>query len=233
MTSSLKPLTVWGTGGPNPPKVLVILEELSIPYVAISTSLAEVKQPPYLAINPNGRLPALHDPNTGLTLWESGAIVDYLIERYDTSQLLSFKQGSNEAYLCKQWLFFQTSGQGPYYGQASWFKKFHPEEVPSAIERYVKEVNRVTGVLEGVLRQNTEDGEEGPWLVGGKVTFADLAFLPWQTMIARVLKEEFDQDVFPCVKAWLGRLRAREAVMRVEATAKPFERFTPLRSETK
>ena len=87
--------------------------------------------------------------------------------------------------LCKQWLFFQTSGQGPYYGQACWFKKFHPEEVPSAIERYVKGVNRVAGFLEGVLRKKMEEGEEEPWLVGTRVTFADLAFLPWQTMIAK------------------------------------------------
>lgn len=157
MFSPIQPLTVWGTGGPNPPKVLIILEELSIPYNAVSTELAEVKLPAYLEINPNGRLPSIHDPNTGLTLWESGAIIEYLIDRYDTSHILSFEKGTNESFLCKQWLFFQTSGQGPYYGQASWFKRFHPVEVLSAIVRYVQEVNRVTAVLEGVLKANERE----------------------------------------------------------------------------
>ncbi|KAJ6088361.1 hypothetical protein N7486_009622 [Penicillium sp. IBT 16267x] len=71
---------------------------------------------------PNGRLPAIYDPNTDLRLWESGAIVEYLVERYDTSRKISFESGSMEAQLARQWLFFQASGQGPYYGQACRFK---------------------------------------------------------------------------------------------------------------
>jgi len=64
-------------------------------------------------------MPAIHDPNRDLTLWESGAIIEYLIEVYDKKQKLSFPAGSNEAYLAKQWLYFQVSGQGPYFGQVS------------------------------------------------------------------------------------------------------------------
>lgn len=125
MSSQIKPIKVWGQGGPNPPKVAMILSELEIPHEIIAIPFTDVKKPEYVAINPNGRVPAIHDPNTDLTLWESGAIVEYLIERYDTKQKLSFPAGSAESYHAKQWLFFQTSGQGPYYGQAAWFIKYH------------------------------------------------------------------------------------------------------------
>ncbi|KAJ2988560.1 hypothetical protein NUW58_g3907 [Xylaria curta] len=126
MTSSLKPIKAYGKGGPNPPKVIMILEELGLPYEIVSVQFADVKKPEYTAINPNGRLPAIHDPNTGLTLWESGAIVEYLVETYDKENKISFPKGSNESYLTKQWLYYQTTGQGPYFGQAVWFTRYHP-----------------------------------------------------------------------------------------------------------
>lgn len=218
MSSQYKPIKVWGSGGPNPPKVAIVLEELGIPYEVAPIPFSDVKKPEYLAINPNGRVPAIYDPNTDLTLWESGAILEYLIERYDTAHKLSFAPGTPEAYHTKQWLFFQVSGQGPYYGQAAWFKKFHPEQVPSAIERYSKEMLRVTGVLETVLKQQKEkysDGD-GPWLVGNKLTYADLAFIPWQQGMGKLLgPEEFNQDDSPSVKEWLGNMTARETVMKV------------------
>jgi len=217
MASQLKPITVWGKGGPNPPKVAILLEELDIPYEAIPYALADVKKPAYLAINPNGRLPSIQDPNTSLTLWESGAIIEYLIERYDTSRRFSFAPGTPESYHAKQWLFFQTSGQGPYYGQAAWFKSFHPEQLPSALARYVAEVKRVTGVLEGHLAQQGVgvDGN-GPWLVGGRLSYADLAWISWQVLITKILgREEYDPDEFPVVKGWLERMLAREGVKKV------------------
>jgi len=80
-TTELKPIKLWGRGGPNPPKVQILLEELSLPYEAVGVPWEDIKKPAYLAINPNGRLPSIQDPNTNLTLWESGAIVLYLIEQ--------------------------------------------------------------------------------------------------------------------------------------------------------
>lgn len=112
--ANLQPIKVWGAGGPNPPKVGYLCEELGLPYDVVDIAFADLKQPGYLAINPNGRIPAIHDPNTGLTLWESGAIVEYLVEKYDTERKMSFEPGSVEANLARQWLFFQCSGQGPY-----------------------------------------------------------------------------------------------------------------------
>ncbi|KAE8440963.1 hypothetical protein EG329_006152 [Mollisiaceae sp. DMI_Dod_QoI] len=223
MSTQIKPIKVWGKGGPNPPKVAIILAELGLPHEIIVVPLSTVKNPEYLSINPNGRIPAIYDPNTDLTLWESGAIIEYLIERYDKDHKLSFALGTQESYLAKQWLFFAASGQGPYYGQLGWFKLYHSEQLPSAIERYTKEVVRVTGVLEGHLaKQKVGAGGDGPWLVGDKLSFADLVFVPWQTIIGLVTtKEEYNLDDFPHVKGWLGKMSARETVKEVMAAGKP------------
>ncbi|KAF1846199.1 glutathione S-transferase [Cucurbitaria berberidis CBS 394.84] len=168
--------------------------------LAVPIPLSEVKEPSYLAINSNGRIPAIYDPNTDLTLWESGAIVEYLVERYDMTHQISFASGTHESYLARQWLFFQASGQGPYYGQASWFKKFHTEKVPSAVERYVKEINRVAGY-----------------------SYADIAFLSWQTIVTRVIQKEdgFDQNDYPVVKDWLNRILSRSAVKMAMGDVEP------------
>lgn len=117
MALELKPIKFWTSDsgkGPNPPRVRTIFELLGLPYESIPVKHDEVKGPAYTSVNPNGRLPAIYDPNTDLTLWESGAIVLYLVSRYDTEHRLSFPPGSNEAFLAHQWLFFQASGQGPY-----------------------------------------------------------------------------------------------------------------------
>lgn len=224
----LTPIQLWGRRGPNPPKITMLLEELNLPYEHIPIDFKDVKQPEYLAINPNGRLPAIRDPNNGgLILWESGAIAEYLVERYDTARKLSFAPGTPEAYHTKQWLYFQASGQGPYFGQASWFKVYHPEKVPSAFERYRNEVRRVSGVLEAYLgsrRSEAAPGEGGggPWLVGGKMTFADIAFIPWFCWMEWVLdEEEFKLEEYPTVMDWLDRMRALPSVAKVLADIKP------------
>jgi glutathione S-transferase len=122
--------------------------------------MGDLKKPPFEKINVNGRVPAIEDPNTGITLWESGAIIEYLTEVYDTKNTLSFAS-SPEKYLVKQWLHFQMSGQGPYYGQAAWFAKFHPEQIDSAKDRYFEQIKRVLGVLNKAL-----EGKQ--YLVGDK-----------------------------------------------------------------
>ena len=95
---------------------------------------------------------------------ESNAILQYLVDKYDPEHTISVSD-ENEKYIQTQWLYFQASGQGPYFGQAFWFAKWHPERLPSAVERYKKEMIRVMGVLDGVLAQQE-------WLVGGKPTIA-------------------------------------------------------------
>ena len=215
MATTLQPIQVWGQGGPNPPKVAMLLNELGLEFTYQPIGFADVKKPAYLAINPNGRLPAIHDPNTSLTIWESGAILEYLVEQYDTGNKFSFGQGTPEYYQAKQWLFFQVSGQGPYYGQFYWFKKLHPEPVESAQTRYLNEIKRVTGVVEGHLEKQ-EKGADGPWLVGGKYSYVDLAWLMWQKVVAGVASaEELDMGAFPHVQEWLEKIAAREGVKKV------------------
>ncbi|KAK1150214.1 glutathione S- transferase, nitrogen catabolite repression regulator [Aspergillus melleus] len=205
----MQPITLYSHQyGPNPWKVALIMEELQIPYTTTFVNFADVKKEPYTLINPNGRLPAIHDPNTDLHLWESGAITEYLIEKYDVDHKIS-PAGCAEKYHAKQWLYFQVSGQAPYYGQASWFIKFHPEKVQSAIERYQKEIHRVCGVLESVLQKQD-------WLVGDKCTYADLCFVAWQRFAPRFGGEGL-YEKFPKVGAWMKRMEARETVAKVYA----------------
>lgn len=122
----MQPITLYSHHrGPNPWKVAIIFEELNIPYKTRHIDFSEVKKDPYLKLNPNGRLPTIDDPNTGLQIWESGAIVEYLIETYDKDHRLSYNTFP-EQWQLKQWLFFQVSGQAPYYGQARLGGSFEP-----------------------------------------------------------------------------------------------------------
>jgi len=195
----------------SPRKVRIILEELALPYTTTEVEGAALKSPPFTDINPNGRVPAIEDPNTGVTLWESGAIVQYLIETYDKDQTLTYTSVP-EKYQLNQWLAFQISGQGPYYGQAAWFKMFHAEKLPSAIERYVKEVERVIGVLDSWLQKN------GGVLVGDKLTYADLAFVPWAANVAWLdTDKSIDLAKYPAYTAWLDGMMARESIKKIWA----------------
>lgn len=91
MGEQLKPLKLYShAGGPNPWKVSIILNELNVPYETQVMDFAELKKEPFESINPNGRVPAIEDPNTGLKLWESGAIIEYLLETYDKKNKLSY-----------------------------------------------------------------------------------------------------------------------------------------------
>ncbi|KAK8848416.1 glutathione S-transferase [Apiospora arundinis] len=202
-----KPIQVWmAPPGPNPWKVVVILEELKVPYEIQSIRFENIKKKPFVDLNPNGRVPAIVDPNAdNLVLWESGAIIIYLVEQYDTDKIMSGRSLREKHHL-NQWLYFQASGQGPYFGQAGWFNNHHPDKLPSAIERYNNEVYRVLGVLDGCLK-----GKE--WLVGDHITFADIAFAPWNDRLDDVTccapGEGFKG--FPNVKAWHERVTARPA----------------------
>lgn len=188
--------------GPNPWKVVIILEELQLPY--------ETRFMTFIELNPNGRLPAIEDPNTGVKLFESGAIVEYLLDQYDPDNKIQYND-IHRKYEAKAWLHLQMSDQGPYYGQASWFARFAPEKIPLAIQRYGDEIRRVTFVLDNVLK-NRE------WLVGDKCTYADLVFMPWQRWATRYATnpETLDEE-FPYAAAWFKRLSDRPSVKKAFA----------------
>ncbi|TVY82787.1 Glutathione S-transferase-like protein tpcF [Lachnellula suecica] len=200
-----KPITLYSHGtGPNPWKVDLILRELNIPYETEWMDFADLKKEPFESkVSPNGRVPAIHDPNTNITLWESGAIIEYLVATYDKSAALTYTS-SPEKYHVSQWLHFQMSGQGPYFGQAAWFWKFHQEQLPSAKERYFEQVKRVFYVLDKALKGKT-------WLVGDKCTIADLSFVTWDGMAAKMGIEKNYPDYY----AWNQRLVARPSVQKM------------------
>jgi glutathione S-transferase len=151
-------------------------------------------------------VPAIEDPNTGITLWESGAI-EYLVETYDKQHNISFAPGSKENYKAKQWLYYQVSGQGPYFGQAVWFTRYHSEKLPSAVDRYVNEIRRVSGVLDRAL-------QDKEFLVGGKFSYADAAFVTWYAIVFPFADRFNLETDFPLLNAWLERIKAHPAIQR-------------------
>ncbi|KAF2792946.1 glutathione S-transferase [Melanomma pulvis-pyrius CBS 109.77] len=216
--SDLKPITVyWRPQVPNPTKVVIILEELGVPYKGEFIEHADLKQPAFESVNPNGRVPAIHDPNTNITLWESGAIVTYLIDQYDTEKKLTYDTFP-EKYHLVQWQHFQASGHGPYLGQAAWFLMFHPEQIDSAKERYIKETQRVVKVLDKWL-----EGKDS--LVGDKLTYADLSFVAWNAAIGYFMsgrpKDEWEPETqFPNFFRWQNSMLARPSVQKASTLAK-------------
>jgi len=198
-------------GGPNGWKTAIILEELGVNY---NTEFPELpmqgpKPESFLKLNPNGRIPIIVDhKNNDFTLWESGAIIQYLVEKYDKEGKLG-GQG-NDKHLVAQWLAFQISGQGPYFGQAFWFSFYQP--LPEAAERFKKEIRRIWGVLDRAL-----EGKE--YLVGNQVTVADLTFINWNVAIlGSIFKDQVDIDSeYPNFAKWHKTLLERPSVKKIFA----------------
>ncbi|OBT56173.1 hypothetical protein VE04_02469 [Pseudogymnoascus sp. 24MN13] len=208
----LKPITLYShAGGPNPWKVAMILAELNVPYKSEFLTFPELKKEPYEKLCINGRVPAIEDPNTNVTLWESGAIIEYLIETYDKSNSLTYDTVP-EKFQVKQWLHFQVSGQGPYFGQAMWFEKYHQEKLPTAQKRYKDQVLRVYDVLNRAL-------EGRDYLVGDKCTYADISFIAWDYRFQAVFKGEFAieelEKKYPNYVRWHKAVASRKAIKEV------------------
>ncbi|HEY6878803.1 MAG TPA: glutathione S-transferase N-terminal domain-containing protein, partial [Polyangiales bacterium] len=155
---------------PNGHKVSIALEELGLPYQvrAIALATQEQKQPWFLAINPNGRIPAIVDHDNGdFAVFESGAILIYLAER--TGKLLASEPKRRSVAL--QWLMFQMGGIGPMMGQANVFVRYAPEKIDYAIGRYQRECRRLFEVLDTHLAQHEYLADE--------YSIADIATWPW------------------------------------------------------
>jgi GST-like protein len=157
---------------PNGRKVSIALEELELPYEATWFNLGELKQrePWFLEINPNGRIPAIvdHDEDD-FAMFESGAILIYLAEK--TGRLLPTETRTRSTVL--QWLMFQMGGVGPMQGQANVFYRYAAEKIDYAIERYRRETRRLYEVLDSRLKQSEYLGDD--------YSIADIATWPWVT----------------------------------------------------
>lgn len=198
-------LTLYTAGTPNGLKPAMVLEELGLKYDVkpINIMTNEQKQDWFLEINPNGRIPALKDGD--LRVFESGAIMQYLVDMYDKEKSFTYEHGTPLYYEMIAWIYFQVGGIGPMQGQANHFRAFAPVYSAYGIKRYIDETKRLYGVLE--IRLSKAD-----WLAGDKYTIADMANYSWTR--AGPLFLDIDISEFPGVQKWLKRIEARPAVQR-------------------
>jgi GSH-dependent disulfide-bond oxidoreductase len=216
-------LYYWPT--PNGHKVAMFLEETAMPYRLVPVNIGKGDQfkPDFLAISPNNRMPAIvdHTPLAGetpISVFESGAILLYLAEKSELFIPLDIR-GRTEV---TEWLFWQVGGLGPMAGQNHHFSRYAPEKIPYAIERYVKETNRLYGVLNRRLAERE--------FVAGAYSIADMAAYPWV-----VPHEAQGQNLadFPHVKRWFEAIKARPATVRAYDLAPTFTSAAPMTDEAK
>jgi GST-like protein len=216
-------LHYWPT--PNGHKVTMFLEETAMPYRIVPVNIGKGEQfkPDYLAISPNNRMPAIvdHQPMDGgepISVFESGAILLYLADK--TEQFIPADiRGRTQV---TEWLFWQVAGLGPMAGQNHHFARYAPEKIPYAIDRYVKETNRLYGVLDRRLADRE--------FVAGAYSIADMAVYPWI-----VPHEQQGQNLaeFPNVKRWFETLKARPATIRAYELAPTFSNGTLMTDDAK
>src|SRR4051812_1406133 len=216
-------LYYWTT--PNGHKITIFLEETGVPYSIKPVNIGTGEQfaPEFLAITPNNRIPAIVDqePADGggpLSVFESGAILQYLAEK--TGQFLARDlRGRTETM---QWLFWQMGGLGPMLGQNHHFSGYAPEKIPYAIDRYMKETERLYGVPD----ERLADRE----FVAGSYSIADMAAYPW---IVPHERQGQNLDEFPNVKRWFETIQRRPAVQRAYDLAKTVNTTTGMSDAAK
>jgi len=217
-------LYYWTT--PNGHKVTMFLEETGLPYrlIPINIGVGDQFKPEFLAVSPNNRIPAITDtePAGGgapISVFESGAILLYLAEK--TGRFLPSELHGRTDVI--QWLFWQMGGLGPMAGQNHHFGLYAPEKIPYAIDRYVKETNRLYGVL------NKRLADRG--YIAGDYSIADMASYPW---IVPYQRQGQNIDDFAHLKRWFEAIRARPATVRAYARAKEVNpQAAPISEEAK
>ena len=192
-------LYYWPT--PNGRKISIMLEECGLEYTAIPVDIGKGDQfrPEFLKISPNNRMPAIVDRDTGISVFESGAILIYLAEK--SRQLLPTDPAGRFEVL--QWLFWQVGGLGPMAGQLSHFVTYVKEPVPYAQDRYAKEYDRLLAVMEVRLRNRD--------YLAGDYSIADIAAFPWVMPYRRY---GADIDRFENLRRWFDDIKSRPAVRR-------------------
>lgn len=195
-------IDLYTDSSPNGFKATIALEELALPYRLhhVRVDAGEHQQPDFLALNPHGRIPVITDDDTGITLFESAAILLYLAEK--TGKLLP--QAPAARWEAIKWLQFHSSSVGPIIGQRVHFELFAEEKHPAAIARYRRLTEDVFAVLDGHLARH-------PWLAGDDYSIADIAHFGW-THIARIIDFDFSQHRH--MSAWHERMAQRPAVRR-------------------
>ena len=195
-------IDLYTAATPNGWKASIALEEMELPYNVVALKLQEKdqKKPEFLAINPNGRIPAIVDrDNDDFAVFESGAVLIYLAEK--TGKLLPTDAKRRSQVI--QWLMFQMGGVGPMMGQANVFFRYAPEKIEFAISRYQRESRRLLEVLNGQLK--------GREFLVDEYSIADIANFSW---VHTHNWSGVDIDGLDDLQGWLDRMRARKAVSR-------------------
>jgi len=195
-------IDLYTAATPNGHKVSIALEELALPYTlqVLDLSQGEQKTPAFLAINPNGRIPAIVDRDEDdFAVFESGACLLYLAEK--TGRLLPTEVKARSRVV--QWLMFQMGGIGPMMGQANVFYRYFPEKIQPAIDRYQGESKRLFRVLDGHLQDHE--------YLAGDYSIADIANWAW---VRTHRWSGVEVDDLPHLQRWLEAIRARPAVQR-------------------
>lgn len=197
---------------PNGHKVSLFLEESGLQYRLhrIDISAGEQFKPEFLAISPNNKIPAIVDSQpvdggTPVSIFESGAILQYLAEK--TGKFLS--KELRERTVTLEWLTWQVAGFGPMLGQNHHFTHYAPQPVPYAIERYLQETQRLYGVLNRQLEKNA-------YIAGENYSIADMATYPW---VAAHERQRIDLAGYPAVRNWFERIKSRPATQKAYALA--------------
>ncbi|PSS00743.1 glutathione S-transferase [Coniella lustricola] len=204
--ASQSDIHLYTAGTPNGIKVTILLEELGLQYKTTNIDISKntQKEDWFLEINPNGRIPAMTDKFTDgstIRLFESGSILQYLVDRYDSEHKVSYPHGSKEYYEVNNWLHWQMGGLGPMQGQANHFTRYAPEKIPYGVSRYQNETRRLYRVLDTALAKS-----ESGFLVGDRVTIADISSWGW---VSSAKWAGVDIDEFPNLKTWLYKLLER------------------------
>jgi len=201
-----RPIDVYYWPTPNGWKVTILLEELGVPYKVIPVNIGKGEQfaPDFLKISPNNRMPAVvdHEPVGGggpLPVFESGAILEYLAEKYGRF----LPKDVRGKYEVLQWVYWQMGGLGPMSGQANHFRNYAADKIAYAINRYTDEVNR----LYGVMNIRLADRE----YLAGAYSIADMMSWPWVVAYERMGQ---DLNEFPHLKRWFETMKARPGVER-------------------
>lgn len=203
-----KGITLYTMATPNGVKISMALSMLKVPYKAINIDITKnIQKEPWFEenINPNGRIPALLDidDKTGevTNVWESGAILQYIADKYDPEHKISYSREKDyKNYLLQQeWLFYQNAGIGPMQGQANHFKVFAPEKIEYGIKRYTEETRRLYTVFAKQLEKNNTG-----FIVGDHVSIADITSFGW---ISTAFFTGIDlKTEFPTLQAWCERI---------------------------
>ncbi|GAW03445.1 glutathione S-transferase C-terminal-like protein [Lentinula edodes] len=208
-------ITLYSAPTPNGFKVAVFLEELKSVYDfdyevrPVNVAKGEQKDPWFIAINPNGRIPAIVDHNRNdFVVFETAAILIYLQQHYDTENKFGWdpKENPDEYSEMLQWIFFAHGGVGPMQGQLNHFRNAASEVVPYALNRYLNEVKRLYSVLDIRLNQD-RDYLAGPGR--GMYSIADMNVLPWLRI--REYSGLDNLDEWPNVKRWCENTLSRDA----------------------